>query len=45
MLQIPGTTVTLRSDLSATLFLSEPDEYEGVELQIESQFGVHTTIC
>lgn len=31
---------TLRSDLSATLFLSEPDTYEGGELQIEGPFGV-----
>lgn len=30
---------TLRSDLSATLFLSDPDEYEGGELEIEGQFG------
>lgn len=31
---------TLRSDLSATLFLSEPDDYDGGELQIEGPFGV-----
>lgn len=31
--------VTIRSDLSATLFLSEPDEYDGGELQIEGPFG------
>lgn len=31
---------TLRSDLSATLFLAEPDTYEGGELQIEGPFGV-----
>lgn len=30
---------TLRSDLSATLFLSEPEEYEGGELEIEGEFG------
>ena len=29
----------LRSDLSATLFLREPDEYEGGELTIETAFG------
>jgi PKHD-type hydroxylase len=29
----------LRSDLSATLFLREPDEYEGGELTIETPFG------
>ncbi|NLD70634.1 MAG: Fe2+-dependent dioxygenase [Limnobacter sp.] len=40
LMPIAGTGVTLRSDLSATLFLSEPDEYEGGELQIEGPFGV-----
>lgn len=29
----------LRSDLSATLFLSEPEDYEGGELRIEGPFG------
>ncbi len=29
----------IRSDLSATIFLSEPDEYEGGELVIEGRFG------
>ncbi|SIS42358.1 Fe2+-dependent dioxygenase [Neptunomonas antarctica] len=36
---IPGTTIRLRTDLSATLFLSDPDEYEGGDLQIEDHFG------
>lgn len=31
--------LTIRSDLSATVFLSEPDEYEGGELVIEEQYG------
>ena len=35
----PGTTQLLRSDLSVTLFLCEPDEYEGGELTIETKFG------
>lgn len=39
LLQVPGTPITLRSDLSATLFLSEPDEYDGGELEIEGPFG------
>lgn len=30
---------TLRSDLSATLFLTEPDDYDGGELTIETNFG------
>ena len=29
----------IRSDLSATLFLSEPDDYEGGELVIEEMYG------
>ncbi|GAA6135893.1 Fe2+-dependent dioxygenase [Oceaniserpentilla sp. 4NH20-0058] len=29
----------MRSDVSATLFLSDADEYEGGELSIETQFG------
>jgi PKHD-type hydroxylase len=39
LMRAPRGDVTLRCDLSATLFLSEPDEYEGGELQIESAFG------
>ena len=31
----------LRTDVSATLFLSAPDEYEGGELCIEDTFGQH----
>lgn len=36
---IPGTSQSMRSDLSATLFLSEPNEYDGGELEIEDAFG------
>ena len=32
----------IRTDLSATLFLSEPDEYDGGELQIDDTFGAHS---
>lgn len=35
LMPISGTNITVRGDLSATLFLSEPDEYEGGELEIE----------
>lgn len=37
-----GTEFRVRSDLSATLFLSEPEEYDGGELQIEDRFGVQS---
>jgi PKHD-type hydroxylase len=40
MMQIPDTNITMRSDLSVTLFLSEPDEYDGGELEIVSPSGV-----
>jgi len=32
----------LRTDVSATLFLSDPDSYDGGELQIEDTYGVHS---
>lgn len=34
-----GSEFRVRSDLSATLFLEEPDAYDGGELTIEGQFG------
>jgi PKHD-type hydroxylase len=34
--------VPMRTDLSATLFLAEPDEYDGGELMIEDSYGVHS---
>ena len=39
--QIAGTPARIRTDLSATLFLAEPHEYEGGELVIEDTYGVH----
>jgi len=36
---VPGSPFKLRTDLSATLFLSPPDAYEGGELVVESDFG------
>lgn len=36
---VPGTPVRIRTDVSCTLFLAEPDEYDGGELVIEDQFG------
>ncbi len=34
--------IKLRADVSATLFLSPPDEYDGGELVIEDTYGTHT---
>ena len=31
----------IRSDLSATLFLCEPEDYDGGELMVEDNYGVH----
>jgi PKHD-type hydroxylase len=39
--QVPGTALRIRTDLSATLFLAEPDEYDGGELMVEDTYGVH----
>jgi PKHD-type hydroxylase len=38
---VRGTSHRVRTDLSATLFLSAPDEYDGGELAIEDTFGTH----
>ena len=38
--QVTGTPHRIRTDLSATLFLAAPDEYEGGELCIEDTYGV-----
>jgi PKHD-type hydroxylase len=40
--QIAGTPLRIRTDLSATLFLAEPEDYDGGELIIEDTYGVHT---
>jgi PKHD-type hydroxylase len=40
--QISSTGHRIRTDLSATLFLSEPDEYEGGELVVEDTYGMHS---
>ncbi len=39
---IPGSGVRMRCDLSATLFLSAPESYEGGDLVIESDFGLRS---
>ena len=36
---IPGTSIKVRSDISTTVFFSDPEEYEGGELVVEDTFG------
>jgi PKHD-type hydroxylase len=37
----PLTGMRIRTDLSVTLFLSEPEEYDGGELTVEDYYGSH----
>jgi len=39
--QVSGTGHRIRTDLSATLFLAQPEEYDGGELVVEDTYGVH----
>jgi PKHD-type hydroxylase len=39
LMRLPDAGQSIRSDLAATVFLSDPDEYDGGELVIEEQFG------
>jgi PKHD-type hydroxylase len=39
--QVAGTGNRIRTDLSATLFFSDPSEYDGGELLVEDTYGVH----
>ncbi len=38
---LPGTSLRLRTDLSCTLFLSEPDDYDGGGLIVVDTYGEH----
>jgi PKHD-type hydroxylase len=40
--QTAATGQRIRTDLSATLFFAQPDEYDGGELVVEDTYGVHT---
>jgi len=39
--QVGGTPHRIRTDLSATLFFADPEDYDGGELVIEDTYGVH----
>ncbi len=39
---VTGTSHRIRTDLSATLFFSGPEEYEGGELVVEDTYGTHS---
>lgn len=39
--QIPGTPYRIRTDISATLFLSAPEDYDGGELVVDDVYGAH----
>lgn len=39
--QVRGTPHRIRTDLSATLFLTDPEDYDGGELVIEDTYGQH----
>jgi len=38
---IPGSNLSLRTDLSCTLFLCEPEDYDGGELIVADTYGEH----
>lgn len=38
---IPGTHIRVRTDVSSTLFISAPDDYDGGELVVEDTYGMH----
>jgi PKHD-type hydroxylase len=38
---VPGSSHFIRTDLSSTLFLTEPSEYEGGELVVTDTYGEH----
>ena len=39
---VPKTNARMRTDVSATLFLSPPEDYDGGELQVEDTYGSQT---
>lgn len=39
---LPGTGFRIRTDVSSTLFLSDPEDYDGGELLVEDTYGSHS---
>lgn len=39
---VKGTPVRIRTDVSATLFLTDPKDYDGGELIVEDTYGLHS---
>lgn len=38
---VPGTAMRLRTDVSSTLFLTPPEDYDGGELVVHDTYGTH----
>jgi PKHD-type hydroxylase len=38
----PGSGIRIRTDVSSTLFISEPEDYDGGELIVEDTYGSHS---
>lgn len=38
---VPGAGIRMRADVSSTLFLTPPEDYDGGELVIEDSYGAH----
>lgn len=38
---LPGSPLRLRTDVSSTLFLSDPDDYDGGDLVVVDTYGMH----
>ncbi|TWB40639.1 Fe2+-dependent dioxygenase [Nitrospirillum pindoramense] len=38
---VPNVGIRMRADLSSTLFLTDPEAYDGGELVVEDSYGVH----
>lgn len=38
---LPGASIRIRTDVSSTLFISGPEDYDGGELVVEDTYGTH----